>query len=107
MVISYCHFFIIYNLFLFNKSKFNTAFEACCQQLEQTYPEWTAALFDRSFLTNEAAPLFKNGNIPSPLQLAIAWRNQFGVGNNRAANIDVILPIAADFLDLLYLEINY
>ncbi len=91
----------------FNKSNFNQAFEVCCQQLEQTYPEWTAALFDRSFLTNEAAPLFKNGSIPSPLQLASAWREQFGVGQNREADIDTILPVAADFLDLLYLEINY
>ncbi|MEM7334775.1 MAG: hypothetical protein AAF490_22050 [Chloroflexota bacterium] len=90
-----------------NRTKYAHAFEKVCSQLEETYPQWTEALFDRSFLTKEAAPLFEQGNIPTPIQLATAWRNQFGIGNHRERDIDAILPIVADFLDLYYLEIHY
>ncbi len=73
------------------------------QQFRQIYPEWVDNLFDESFLTIEAAPLFARKTLPTATQLAIAWCNQFGTGMSakKAADIEKVLPIAKIYLAMV------
>ena len=79
------------------------AIQKAYQQFEQKHPEWVDSLFDKSFLTTEAAPLFARGRLPTATQLAIAWCNQFGTGMSakKAADIEKALPIAKAFLAMI------
>jgi hypothetical protein len=54
------------------------AVQLAYQQIQQTHSEWVGNLFDKSFLTTEAAPLFAGKTLPTATQLGIAWCNQFG-----------------------------
>jgi len=79
------------------------AVQIAYQQFQQTHSEWVGSLFDKSFLTTEAAPLFARNTLPSATQLAIAWCNQFGTGMaaKNAADIERILPVAKTFLAMV------
>ena len=79
------------------------AIQIAYQQFRQIYPEWVDNLFDESFLTTEAAPLFTRNTLPTATQLAIVWCNQFGTGLSakEAADIERVLPIAKIFLAMV------
>lgn len=84
------------------------AVQIAYQQFQQTHAEWVDSLFDESFLTTEAAPLFARHTLPKATQLAIAWCNQFGTGMSakKAADIEKVLPIAKTFLAMVAKELN-
>ena len=79
------------------------AVQIAYQQFQKTHSEWVDSLFDKSFLTTEAAPLFAHNTLPTATQLAIAWCNQFGTGMSakKAADIENILPVAKSFLAMV------
>ena len=79
------------------------AVQIAYKQFQHTHSEWVGNLFDKSFLTTEAAPLFARNTLPTATQLAIAWCNQFGTGMSakRAADIEKVFPIAKIFLAMV------
>ena len=79
------------------------AVQIAYKQFQQTHAEWVGNLFDESFLTTEAAPLFARNSLPTATQLAIAWCNQFGTGMSakKAADIERALPVAKSFLAMV------
>ena len=83
------------------------AIDAAFKLFEETYPELAESLFDKSFLKKEAASLFSDDSLPTPMQLATAWRNQVGAGSAAQKRNDImkILPAVADFLDIVDLEL--
>lgn len=85
------------------------AIQIAYQQFQQAHPEWVDNLFDESFLTTEAAPLFARNVLPTATQLAIAWCNQFGTGMSakKAADIERVLPIAKTFLAMVQQAMKY
>ena len=79
------------------------AIQIAYQHFQKIYPEWVDNLFDMSFLTTEAAPLFVRNSLPTATQLSIAWCNQFGRGMSakKAADMEKVLPIAKAFLAMV------
>lgn len=78
------------------------------QRFQVEQPQWANSLFDDWFLRREAAVLFANDTLPSPQQLAIAWRNQFGVGSvaQKRADICHMVPVTRTFLAMIQWEIE-
>ena len=85
------------------KLSVSQAVDTAYEQFRQTHSEWVDSLFDKSFLTTEAAPLFARNHLPTATQLAIAWCNQFGTGMSakKAADIEKALPVAKAFLAMV------
>ncbi len=79
------------------------AIQIAYRQFQKTHAEWVGNLFDESFLTTEAAPLFAGNSLPTSTQLAIAWCNQFGTGMSakKAADMERVLPVAKTFLAMV------
>ena len=69
------------------------------------YPQWVASLFDDHFLSHGAASLLagyvRDGSLPQPIELALAWDEQLGPVTPavRERRIAELTPVAADFLD--------
>lgn len=84
------------------------AIRTAYQAFQEACPEWVDSLFDASFLEKEAATLFANNRLPTAEALATAWRSQFHVGTpeQKAADIQKMVPAAATFLQMVKQELK-
>jgi len=62
---------------------FRIALARACATFARNYPQWTASLFEESFLPGRAAPLLARCLLrdapPDPAELATVWAEQRGV----------------------------
>jgi hypothetical protein len=74
-------------------------------------PAWVDYSFDKWFLTHQAVPLFTSAlehrTWPAPVELANLWAEQFSwlKDETRRRHKTELLPVAADFLNRLKLEL--
>jgi hypothetical protein len=76
------------------------------------YPQWVDVLFDEHFVRHTAAPLLtrylrQHSTPPSPIELAIAWSDQFATGSPTRKHISQLTPAAIDFLGWLETELQH
>lgn len=75
------------------------------------YPQYAASLFDEYFLNHGTASLLagyrRDGHLPQPVELALAWESQLGPASATICKqrIAELIPVAADFLDWLAVEL--
>jgi hypothetical protein len=77
----------------------------------RAYPEWTAALFDQTFLAGRAAPLLARcivrGERPTGRELASLWCDELGIARQRRRGwIERIEPASANFLRWFHAELR-
>ena len=80
------------------------AIQSAYKKFEEQYPDWVDALFDETFLKNEASPLFakylKGCGNPTAAELANAWMSHLGScsAEKEAHHVAMITPAIEDFL---------
>lgn len=85
---------------------FKHALSTAFNKFEQSYPQWSASLFDADFLEKEGASilaqfLLRDGH-PDASQLATLWADSLNIHKERRIILTRELePVAADFLDYL------
>jgi len=86
---------------------FKRALDKAYKQFEKHYPQWTADLFDASFLEHEGAFvlaqfLVRDGH-PDPSALALRWADSLNMHNRerRTTLVRELEPAATDFLQYM------
>ncbi len=95
------------------KLAFQTALARAYMPFARQYPQWTASLFDETFLTRDhvarelSRQLTRDGH-PDPALLASAWIEYFPAANraDREGWIGRLTPVLADFLCWLDAELK-
>ena len=89
------------------KTAYKNALRSTFEDFEKQHPDWTANLFDESFLQHEGASvlakLLQRDRHATPSELAEKWADSLRIKepDRRTAYMRELEPVAADFLVLL------
>ena len=93
----------------YRRRTFRNAKIRACAAFVQAHPKWHEYLFDEHFLENGAAGILDGylaGRVPAPVELALAWADQWGwQAQTRARLVAELTPVSAAFLTLFEVEL--